>query len=101
MTSYRLVGTYVPRKVNRHAAVDRNYRHGSTVASLTTTDRTLGASNRQGWRLACTPEERRAHGSVVTRNDAGFYPPVERPAMRNIAPGKNGRRTLTERLAVQ
>lgn len=105
MASYRLVGErqpVTPRKGrNRHASVSREYRHGSTVATLTPTDRTLGASNRQGWRLACTPEERAAHGAKLTRNTAAFVPSGERVPMRNIQPGKNGKRQLTERNAVQ
>lgn len=40
--------------------------------STTNTDRTLGASTRQGWRLSVTLEERRAHGSAVTRNNSEY-----------------------------
>lgn len=105
MPSYRLVGTYTPRKLSTaqmpaNARRVQTSKHQGGAISTSPTDRTLGASNRQGWRLACTPEERKAHGSKVTKNTAAFVPSGERVPMRNIQPGKLGRKMMTERTAV-
>lgn len=68
-------------------------KHQRGAISTTFTERTLGASTRQGWRLACTPAERKVHGSKVTRNTAEFVASGNRPPMYVVQPGKNGRRT--------
>jgi hypothetical protein len=58
--------------------------NGSAALARTNTDRTLGASTRQGWRLAVTKAERDAHKSRPTQNSAGYIAidsPMTRAAM--------------------
>lgn len=80
----------------RHSSISTRFG-GNSALSVTLADRTLGGKS---YRLTPDKAERLAHGARPTNNSASFVPSGERVPMRNVQPGKNGYREMTERTAV-
>ena len=97
---YRLVGVRKPARKPSSATISTEFRcgNGKSALAVTNSNRTLGSS---AYRLSPSAEERARHGARPTNNTAAFVPSGERVPMRNVQPGKNGKREMTERTAVQ